>query len=1003
MHYHLLKKLQLAASVLAISAFGHSAYAIDAAQQIAPSDGWASQAGGTLGGSAAGTSAIFTVSNRAQLLAALANGGSAAKIVKIVGIIDMSEGVAFSSHSDQATRAAITVPANTTLIGDAANAGIVNGYVNISGTSQVIIRNLQIVAPCDVTPVWDATSGSWASVFPAIQISASHHVWIDHNTFTDSPITNDTLAIENGAVKECHDGALDIKNASDYVTVSYNLFSLHGKNNTIGASDTASGDEGHLTVTFSNNVFSNVTMRTPRVRYGQVHLFNNYYTGSKNHPVYPHNYSVGAGIAAKILSNNNVFEITGATTCDDVVTNPNSSTAAGAFKDAGSTLNGAALSGCLLSNSVTWAAPYSFAAKPITFVKASVLSQSGSGKLTTTITGTGSTSSSSSSVASSVSSSSSSSSAAAYNSVWTEQFSAASTAAFFTTAYATQTNGNALYQQLNGTSNITANGSTLVLNGNRFAVGATATTASTSTSAPAGVFDLAGRACTLTLNVAAASGAGKMFQVSINNNTTSSGNSPLGTASRVVNADVSTLVVGANSWNWSNVGSSTSFLMFRTESGASVTMDSATLACSGGTPASSSSSSAAPSSSSSSSSSVAPSSSSSSSVFASSSSSSAVTTSSSSSSSNSTSGGPVAIASGGFATTQGGNIAGARYKTATSFEEMNAIIAAARINDAGKKVTSGAYPLVIAYTGNEDDKIAQIVADHTIDANHNCPKPHWNDPFREVSLKDFTAGVTIIGANGSSANFGITIVGSGNVVIRNMKIGALAGANNDADMIRIDDSPNVWIDHNELFAVNNECNGSPDGDLTFESAIDIKKGSHNITVSYNYIHDSKKVGLDGSSAGDIEGGREITYHHNVYYNVNGRLPLQRGGWTHIYNNTYDKITSSGINVRSGGYSLIENNWFQNSLNPVTCRYDVDNCGKWELRNNNATSSADNAKYNITWNIAEKGDVNADNWTTTAAFPITLPYTYAAESAECVKANLASVAGVGKGLATLKCN
>jgi pectate lyase len=986
MHYPLLKKLQLAASVLAISAFGHSAYAVDAAQQTAPTDGWASQAGGTLGGSVAGTSTIFTVSNRAQLLAALTNGGSAAKIVKIVGTIDMSEGVAFSSHSDQATRAAITLPANTTLIGDAANAGIVNGYINISGTSQVIIRNLKIVAPCDVSPVWDATSSSWTSTFPAIQISASNHVWIDHNTVTDSPVTNDTLAIENGAVKECHDGALDIKNASDYVTVSYNLFSLHGKNNTIGASDTASGDEGHLTVTFSNNVFSNVSMRAPRVRYGQVHLFNNYYTGSKSHPVYPHSYSIGAGVAAKILSNNNAFEITGASTCDDVASNPNSTTAAGAFKDTGSILNGAALSGCVLSNAVLWTPPYVYSTRAASLVKLYALLNVGGGKLTTAVTGTGNTSSSSSSVASSSSSSSSSSSTPIFSTVWTEPFSAASTAAFFTSAYATQTNGSALYQLLNGTSNITVNGSTLVLNGNRFAVGATATTASTSTVAPAGIFDLAGRVCTLTVNVTAASGAGKMFQVSINNNTTSGGNSPLGTASRVVNADASTLTIGANSWSWSNVGTSTSFLMFRTESGASVTMDSATLACSGGTPSSSSSSSVAPSSSSSSSSSVAPSSSS-----------------SSGATSTSSTGGAIAADSGGFATTKGGNISGARFKTAATFEEMNAIIAAARINDAGKKITSGAYPLVITYTGNEDARIAQIVADHTIDANHNCPNPHWNDPFREVSLKDFTAGVTIIGADGSSANFGITIVGSGNVVIRNMKIGALAGANNDADMIRIDDSPNVWIDHNELFAVNNECNGSPDGDLTFESAIDIKNGSHNITVSYNYIHDSKKVGLDGSSSGDIEGGREITYHHNVYYNVNGRLPLQRGGWTHIYNNTYDTITSSGINVRTGGYSLIENNWFQNALNPVTCRYDVANCGHWDLRNNNTTSAADNAKYNITWNIAEKGDVNADNWTTTAAFPITLPYAYTAESAECVKANLASVAGVGKGLATLKCN
>jgi pectate lyase len=356
---------------------------------------------------------------------------------------------------------------------------------------------------------------------------------------------------------------------------------------------------------------------------------------------------------------------------------------------------------------------------------------------------------------------------------------------------------------------------------------------------------------------------------------------------------------------------------------------------------------------------------------------------------------------GGFSTADGGNQTGSKSVTVSSMQGIIDAIAAARLDANGKKVTGGAYPVIITYTGNEDAQIAQIVKDHTKDASGNCPNPHWNDAYREVEIKEFTKGITIQGANGSSANFGITIKsGSNNVVIKNMKIGALAGANNDADMLRIDGSSNVWIDHNELFAVNNECNGSPDGDLTFESAIDIKKDSHNITVSYNYIHDSKKVGLDGSSSSDIAGGREITFHHNIYYNVNGRLPLQRGGWTHIYNNFYDKITESGINVRTGGFSLIERNWFQNSISPVTCRYDTVNCGKWDLRNNNLTSSADNATYGITWTDAGSGGVNADTWTTTAAFPKTLTYTYEPVSAQCVKDKLSQYAGVGKNGAQL---
>ncbi len=355
-----------------------------------------------------------------------------------------------------------------------------------------------------------------------------------------------------------------------------------------------------------------------------------------------------------------------------------------------------------------------------------------------------------------------------------------------------------------------------------------------------------------------------------------------------------------------------------------------------------------------------------------------------------------AATTGGFATTDGGNVSGAKSFTASTYEQINTIIANARLDANGNKVTGGAYPLIITYTGNEDSLINQIVKDHTADSSGNCPKAHWNDAYREVQIKEFTKGITITGANGSSANFGITLIKSSNVIIRNMKIGALGGANNDADMLRIDNTSNVWIDHNELFAVNNECNGSPDGDLTFESALDIKKDSKDITVSYNYIHDSKKVGLDGHTSVDFQ--RNITFHHNIYKNVNARLPLQRGGWTHMYNNHYNGITGSGINVRQQGYALIESNYFENALNPVTCRYDSSNCGYWDLRNNNIRNPGDFATYNISWTSG--GTIDATNWTTTATFPIAIPYSYSPVTPQCVKDKLANYAGVGKNNAQL---
>ncbi|MCC2971409.1 pectinesterase family protein [Massilia sp. IC2-476] len=388
-------KASVCAAALLAAVFGLPASAAttttDPARQVAPPDGWASQAGGTNGGAAATTDNIYTVTKRSELLAALANGADNPKIIKLVGTIDMTEGKPYTSTADQSARGSIRLRSNTTLIGADANAGIINGTVLVSNVSQVIIRNLKIVAPCDVEPVWDPTDGStgnWNSAFDAIGVSGSHHVWVDHVTFTDVPLTDNFLPIENGKKKQCHDGALDITNASDYVTVSYNVFGQHDKNTLVGGSDSATADEGKLRVTFSNNVYRDIVQRAPRVRFGQVHVFNNYFVGSKTASPYAHSVSVAAGKAAKILSANNVFEIAGAQRCDQVVTNM-SSTNPGFFKDAGSLLNGAPLGACSVSNDVTWTPPYAFTPRPAALVKSNALTQAGAGKIGTAISGTG--------------------------------------------------------------------------------------------------------------------------------------------------------------------------------------------------------------------------------------------------------------------------------------------------------------------------------------------------------------------------------------------------------------------------------------------------------------------------------------------------------------------------------------------------------------------------------------------------------------------------------------
>ncbi len=343
-------------------------------------------------------------------------------------------------------------------------------------------------------------------------------------------------------------------------------------------------------------------------------------------------------------------------------------------------------------------------------------------------------------------------------------------------------------------------------------------------------------------------------------------------------------------------------------------------------------------------------------------------------------GAPETVPSGyGQATTGGGSVAAV---------EASTLAAAQALIDA----YSGTGGLVIKFTGTFNfASIPDPCTQHTLAAQ-----------TLEIKRK---SNITIMGADGSAANFGIHIASSSsNIIIRNMTFGLLPGGG-DSDAISIEGMSggvpnNIWIDHNELFSSMVECAGA--GDTSFDGLIDAKKGADNITVSYNYLHDHHKVSLNGYTDDD-DVIRHITFHHNIFENVGSRTPLQRHGYSHVLNNYFNQITVSGINVRMSGYCLVESNYFENSMNPVTSR-DSTELGYWELRNNNVTNPSDFSKYNITWSASGSTPTkDATDWATTAAYPVALGYNYTADDPQCLKNGLRAAAGAGKGLVTLKCN
>jgi pectate lyase len=226
----------------------------------------------------------FTVAT-ANGFAAGTNGGAGGSSITV------TTASAFRSAAESSTRQIITVSgnlnmgssqvnvkSNKTIIGANSSSGII-GCLRLSGVSNVIIQNLNITNP------------SGAGTGDGIEVSGSTKVFIHKITFTD-----------------CSDGECDIVRAADNVTVSWCRFryasqSSHKYVNLIGNGDDATGDRGKLHVTMHHNWYdAGCQERMPRVRFGQVHCYNNYYAASGS------NYCIGVGNESQIKVENCYFQ-----------------------------------------------------------------------------------------------------------------------------------------------------------------------------------------------------------------------------------------------------------------------------------------------------------------------------------------------------------------------------------------------------------------------------------------------------------------------------------------------------------------------------------------------------------------------------------------------------------------------------------------------------------------------------------------------------------------------
>jgi len=198
-----------------------------------------------------------------------------------------------------------------------------------------------------------------------------------------------------------------------------------------------------------------------------------------------------------------------------------------------------------------------------------------------------------------------------------------------------------------------------------------------------------------------------------------------------------------------------------------------------------------------------------------------------------------------------------------------------------------------------------------------------NAGVNKIDVKD-VSDVSIIGAGDGAEldGIGIKIVRASNIVVRNLKVhNVLSG---DKDAISIEGpADHIWIDHCELYA---EYQGV-DKDF-YDGLLDVKAESEYITYSWNYLHDSWKTALVGSSEDDTF-DRKLTMHHNFFKNCNSRMPLFRGGNGHVFNNYYLDVVDTAINSRIDACLRIEGNSFSNVQNPYVSAFS-DVLGGGEL-------------------------------------------------------------------------
>ncbi|MGC4897072.1 pectate lyase family protein [Micromonospora sp. DT31] len=241
--------------------------------------GFATQNGGTTGG--AGGQTVRATTGTA-IHAALCNRASSSTpiVIEVTGTINHGNTSKVSGSSCNTADGVIELKqiSNVTIIGVGGGAVFDQLGIHIRDSRNIIIQNVTVR---NVKKSGSPTSNGGDAIGME---STVRNVWVDHVTLEAS-----------GGESEGYDGLFDMKDDTQYVTLSYSILRNSGRGGLVGSSES---DRGNGYITFDHNLYDNIDSRTPLLRGGIAHMYNNHYNGLRESGI-----NSRAGARAKVDSN----------------------------------------------------------------------------------------------------------------------------------------------------------------------------------------------------------------------------------------------------------------------------------------------------------------------------------------------------------------------------------------------------------------------------------------------------------------------------------------------------------------------------------------------------------------------------------------------------------------------------------------------------------------------------------------------------------------------------